>query len=149
SGSESLAGPKINWLTPTPPLPSDCASEDANAPGILVDRPEPLTPVSEMCRSSEVCSGSAVVPNNGAESWKMVPPGIVDSMILAEMSTGTRMVPAYRLALEDMEIRATMRPVSALQFVIFITCTPEYRDRRRAAPDSSLVICGENVSSFL
>ena len=68
SWPEAPGLPKISWLTPTPPLPSDSASDDANAPEMLVERPEALTPVSERCRSSALWTGSAVVPNNGLES---------------------------------------------------------------------------------
>ena len=58
SPPEASGGPKISWLTPTPPLPSDSASDDANAPWIEVERPEALTPVELRYKSSALCFGS-------------------------------------------------------------------------------------------
>ena len=55
---------RINWVTPTPPLPFDSASEDAKALEVDVFQPiGVLTPAEEICSSSALCLGSGEVPN--------------------------------------------------------------------------------------
>ena len=54
-----------------------------------------------------------------------MPPGRMDSITLAERSTGMRIVSAYKGALENTEMRAVMRAARALRLmVIFVTCPP-------------------------
>src|SRR6516162_2675677 len=98
-GSVPPGLPRINWLTPTPPLPFDSASEDAKAPEmdwlelLKKKRSKGLTPFEEICRSSALCLGSGEVPNNGWESWKTVPPGRTASLTFADRSIGLPTTP--------------------------------------------------------